>query len=457
MELGHFQVLIGVVLTVVAVAVAILVDSLRRHNDRLRELALELKYRQEHEDLPVVPVAPVATPAKPAPKKAEKKKTAPVEPVYLDNIEENQEEDDLLKTDTLAAEIDEELGQKKTISAGAMAAIQKGIQRAAERGKKKGPEPEHVPSGPVTKEMIARVRRERAAVIAAEYGSEPEEHRSFNAFEAQDEEPAFDPYATFEVPEVKPTSPVLAHATPADRNWTQLLTKPSVPADAPPLAETFQEPELKPIPPAPIEAKHSVRDTPVVTFEPTFNLFTDLRKAPAPEPVVVSQVPPPTVVPAQPAPAPKPSLASVPSGFQDGYVLSQLVLKKQPISGLVVSIGASSPSASDEAAQNSLRTLIQSLLGPNDFAAQSGPGEFLLICPGERGAAAQLRLNVIAERLWDFQLHSMGVFAIQFSWGGVEVRSESIEEAIASATERMEETRRGRRIAADVAALRRAS
>ena len=84
MELGHFQVLIGVVLTVVAVAVAILVDSLRRHNDRLRELALELKYRQEHEDLPVVPLAPLVTPAKPAPKKAEakkaeKKKTAPVE------------------------------------------------------------------------------------------------------------------------------------------------------------------------------------------------------------------------------------------------------------------------------------------------------------------------------------------------------------------------------------------
>ena len=73
MELGHFQVLIGVVLTVVAVAVAILVDSLRRHNDRLRELALELKYRQEHEDLPVVPVAPVAAPVKPAPKPAQKK------------------------------------------------------------------------------------------------------------------------------------------------------------------------------------------------------------------------------------------------------------------------------------------------------------------------------------------------------------------------------------------------
>ncbi len=40
----------------------------------------------------------------------------------------------------------------------------------------------------------------------------------------------------------------------------------------------------------------------------------------------------------------------------------------------------------------------------------------------------------------------MGSLSIQFSWGGVEVRSESIDEAIASATERMQETRRSRRV-----------
>ena len=45
-----------------------------------------------------------------------------------------------------------------------------------------------------------------------------------------------------------------------------------------------------------------------------------------------------------------------------------------------------------------------------------------------------------------FQLRSMGNFAILFSWGGVEVRSESIDEAIASANERMMDTRRGRKL-----------
>jgi hypothetical protein len=137
----------------------------------------------------------------------------------------------------------------------------------------------------------------------------------------------------------------------------------------------------------------------------------------------------------------------LPSGFQDGFVLTRLVESRQPVSGLVVSIGASASSQNSVGSlPSNVRMLIQSLIGPNDFAAQSGPEEFLLIFPGERGASAQRRLSQIAQQLWDFQLRSLGSFSIIFSWGGVEVRSESIDEAIASATERMEETRRGRKI-----------
>lgn len=69
-----------------------------------------------------------------------------------------------------------------------------------------------------------------------------------------------------------------------------------------------------------------------------------------------------------------------------------------------------------------------------------------MIYPQERGASAQRRLSQIAQQLWDFQLRSLGTFQILFSWGGVEVRSESIEEAIASASERMQETKRGRKL-----------
>jgi hypothetical protein len=51
-------------------------------------------------------------------------------------------------------------------------------------------------------------------------------------------------------------------------------------------------------------------------------------------------------------------------------------------------------------------------------------------------------------QLWDFQLRSLGSFQILFGWGGLEVRSESIEEAIASASERMQETKRSRKLLA---------
>jgi hypothetical protein len=136
----------------------------------------------------------------------------------------------------------------------------------------------------------------------------------------------------------------------------------------------------------------------------------------------------------------------LPAGFQDGFVLTRLVESRQPVSGLVVSIGVSAAQGTSSSLPANVRALIQSLIGPDDFAVQSGKEEFLLIYPGERGASSHRRLTQIAEQLWDFQLCSLGALSILFSWGGVEVHDESIDEAIASATERMEETRRNRRV-----------
>ena len=134
--------------------------------------------------------------------------------------------------------------------------------------------------------------------------------------------------------------------------------------------------------------------------------------------------------------------ANVPAGFHEGFVLSQLVQSRQPVSGLVVSIGVNADASTIE----QVKGLMQSLIGPGDFACQSNAEEFLLIYPKERGASAQRRLSKIAQQLWDFQLRSLGTFRILFNWGGVEVKGESIEEAIASANERMQETRRSRKL-----------
>ncbi len=149
----------------------------------------------------------------------------------------------------------------------------------------------------------------------------------------------------------------------------------------------------------------------------------------------------------KPVPA---AASSLPAGFhadfEDGFVLSKLVQGRQPVTGLVVSIGVNAPLKSDGKLPEGVLKLVESLIGPNDFAAQSGEDEFLLIYPQERGASAQRRLSQIAQQLWDFQLRSLGSFEILFSWGGVEVSSESIDEAIASASERMQETKRSRKL-----------
>jgi hypothetical protein len=148
-----------------------------------------------------------------------------------------------------------------------------------------------------------------------------------------------------------------------------------------------------------------------------------------------------------PAPAAGSSLpAGLEAGFHDGFVLSKLVQSRQPVSGLVVSIGVSAPRNSGGKLPEGVLKLVESLIGPHDFAAQSAGDEFLLIYPQERGASAQRRLSQIAQQLWDFQLRSLGSAEILFSWGGIEVTSETIDEALASASERMQETKRTRKL-----------
>ena len=61
-------------------------------------------------------------------------------------------------------------------------------------------------------------------------------------------------------------------------------------------------------------------------------------------------------------------------------------------------------------------------------------------------ARASRRLNNIAQRLWEFQIDGSESHGTSFSWGGVEVNETPLEEALTSATERMVETKRNRKI-----------
>lgn len=138
----------------------------------------------------------------------------------------------------------------------------------------------------------------------------------------------------------------------------------------------------------------------------------------------------------------------VPAGMHDESFLARLLAINKPFTGLVVSIGVNENDGRAPGSEDLMRSAkihIASLLGEKDFGCQTGMDEFILICSGEQGAEAQRRLSSISERLWDFQLRGLGTFSILFSWGGVDVQSEPLSDAVASATERMYQTKRSRK------------
>jgi hypothetical protein len=133
---------------------------------------------------------------------------------------------------------------------------------------------------------------------------------------------------------------------------------------------------------------------------------------------------------------------SIPTGMCDRAALQPLFEADLPFAGLVVLVGIAKSRA--PRVEHPAQPFIEELLGPADFACRNDDDEFLIVCPGLRGAEAQRRLNEISERLWNFQLRGQGSFSVLFSWGGIGVENQPLSEAIASATERMQQTKRSR-------------
>ena len=141
----------------------------------------------------------------------------------------------------------------------------------------------------------------------------------------------------------------------------------------------------------------------------------------------------------------------IPAGLHESATLSHLIENQTPYSGVVVAIGLNDydtlrdklASGTDSVA--ALNKMVLSMLRPQDFACRFQDDEYILIYPGERGSSAQRRLFQVSEKLWDFQLRSLGNLSVMFSWGGLEVTNETLSEAVASARERMYQTKRNRK------------
>jgi hypothetical protein len=152
---------------------------------------------------------------------------------------------------------------------------------------------------------------------------------------------------------------------------------------------------------------------------------------------VVSATVPPEAVP-----------GVLPSGLQNALVWKRWLDSGRKISGLVVSISVTSSTRAETALDYpaAVRSAIVSLLEPGEFAAPTGTREFVVISPRARGAAALRRLSRISQLLWDVQLGSLGRFDLQYVWDGLEVRDETVKDALEAAQERMQQTRRSRHL-----------
>lgn len=152
-----------------------------------------------------------------------------------------------------------------------------------------------------------------------------------------------------------------------------------------------------------------------------------------------------------------PGELALPSGMHDRATLDVLRNDPAPFTGLVVAIGINDfeqlqANAGADAAQDLVRSvgqlvksLTSNLSGPQHFACKASEDEFIVAFSGEIGPAAQRRMSSVSERLWDFQLRSIGTFSVVFSWGATEANEESFAEAVEAAGERMRETRRNRK------------
>jgi hypothetical protein len=173
-----------------------------------------------------------------------------------------------------------------------------------------------------------------------------------------------------------------------------------------------------------------------------------------PEAAPVSAEPEPGPVP---APEPMFRVLEFPTGLHRPEVLHRLLEESGVINGVVVAVGIndyqqlqlSHGKNGFEDLDHSVVELIKSIAGSKGFAVRRAVDEFLLVFPNDSGPFAQRRLTQLSERLWDFQLRSLGTFSILFSWGAVEVIAEPLSEAVASANERMYQTKRSRISAID--------
>jgi hypothetical protein len=131
-----------------------------------------------------------------------------------------------------------------------------------------------------------------------------------------------------------------------------------------------------------------------------------------------------------------------PTGMIQQPAFQNLLESRQLFSGLVVSIGINDSDSSmwhSQGLMQSVGSYIAGLLPQKGFSCRTAYDEFIVLCDGEDGVESERRLNHISEQLRDYQ--PRGACSILFSWDGVHVQDQPLAEAVASAVDRMRQTK----------------
>jgi hypothetical protein len=143
----------------------------------------------------------------------------------------------------------------------------------------------------------------------------------------------------------------------------------------------------------------------------------------------------------------------VPGGYHEPHALARLMEEPGSFRGLAMVVSlvdyvrllADQGKPAMEQLMGSVSRQVVSMTREQDFACRIGEDEFVLLFVKESGAAAKRRIQLVAERLWDFQLRSLGPMSVLFSWGASESSGEPLAQVVERAREQMIETRRNRR------------
>jgi GGDEF domain-containing protein len=143
----------------------------------------------------------------------------------------------------------------------------------------------------------------------------------------------------------------------------------------------------------------------------------------------------------------------LPAGLQTAEVYSRATRRAEPFTGAVMVIAINDYAktvqqhgeATVQPILDDVLRFISEVAGAQAFLCRSSDDELVLLWPKERLPEPRQVFHAITEKLWDYQLRTLGGVTVIFGWGFHEAEAGSLLSAVGAAREQMTDNRRNRR------------